>query len=325
MLPIELLAIVLCVFAVSVPVFKYGLPLLVDKLAKKHKKKKNLKKIYDRYDKKKVMKSRKKNEGKNRLDLAQEVTFQDLKSKEAKKINAVVKTACDFEKDKIFRGKLKVHTSSGSVTEDDIYLYQPRMYSTSGVCLGPKYSKNGNLSDKNTYLAKNPTTGSIMNTYIPKREVVSGLEYDFVKKSVNSRTDDISKFIEIEIPQDEFGNFIPVDLLNNQAEIERFRNYVTYFQENMQDPFEYFKARIEYAGAALEKYYEQTKPEYARPAAVQTTETVQKVESSRKSNYDPNSFYARYNRYILPYRAPFNRHNRPMYGHHHHHHDGPGR
>lgn len=233
----------------------------------------------------------------SRISKHSTLNFENVKNHQKKDIDVREEISCDpakLDEYVILKGELIIQTVHGTTIQDPIYLFQPRVSTLNGVSLGPKLKSNGHLSDKYSYLAKDSTTGAILSGYVPKREVVSGMQFDFVNDSVHNNNGDISRFIDIKIPKDSEGNFIPVNL-NNANELREFSNYLKMFKRNNIDPSKHFLKYLDYASESLNAYYESIEPDYAEPIKIKMDESVNKVKDSRRPKEDPYRFYERFN------------------------------
>lgn len=156
------------------------------------------------------------------LDNKNTITFRNGKT--GRSVGITVKQ--DNKGDQlILKGTLRCKCSDGVIRSETIYLYQPKITTLKGVQVGPLTTKDGHLRDTSVYAVKLPDTGEIATAYVPKREVVSGLNYDLVRGSKNFQEPRLSSYIDIEIPKDAQGNYIPVDL-TNPTEAQEFKKYV---------------------------------------------------------------------------------------------------
>lgn len=241
--------------------------------------------------------------------------FRGITSKIEKFLTLKEMSEYDKDKDELLHGTLKVVDYNGNVTTEDIYLYQPRVMSANNNLIGPKKEKNGTISARNCYLCRADGSNEILRGYIPKREVLSNLCYDFDYNSQQRFIDrfpdvqtkdeeyqrdtrEIEKFIQIEFDKDANGNFVTVDRTNPKEEA-RFQKYISDHKNNRLQPRDYFLNKIKIAESAFKNYLEKTKPNYAK-ANIQTQkqdETVLKVENSKKAE-NPYAWYDRFNYYL---------------------------
>ncbi|MDE6292325.1 MAG: hypothetical protein K2L98_01445, partial [Bacilli bacterium] len=189
----------------------------------------------------------------------------------------------DMQNDVILKGKVYIQNpNGGEPAVDTIYLFQPRLYGVNNVQIGPKLDKNGHLYDKHSYLLRTPGSSDIYSGYVPRREVLTGRQFDYVSDSVNAQEDPLSNFIKIELEEDEKGNFIPLDK-NNVAQMNEFKKYVELRQKHNIDQDRYLDGLLAKASEAREAYIKATKPQYAKPTNQQSREELQKVERARES------------------------------------------
>lgn len=298
MMPIHIVVIALLALVVAAPTFTIVFALTGKILNGVFKKVESIR-HYFKYETKRARKKNKAtSEITRKLSNPKKATFNLLQSRMTKDINIREISNFDIEQDKIFHGRVKVKTASKGVMDDHIYLFQPRVYSQSGTLLGPKFMDNGSLSDRHTYLARDGKTKELMTSYLPKREVLSGIQYDFVNTSTHANKDELADFIEVIIPQDEHGNYIPVDM-NDPDERRKFDEYVEFFHKSNIDPTNYFLKRIKYAGEAYQAYLKENEIVPARPAKMIIDDSVNKVESSRPAgdladNYSKYIYWKRF-------------------------------
>lgn len=215
------------------------------------------------------------------IDKPHAVRFSSVKGHGTKDFNVTEVVKFDENKDKLYHGILKIRLQDGSIEEDHVFLFQPRVYSSNNVLVGPKLTKEGHLSDKNCYLAKEPGTQEIFRGYVPKREFMSGMPFDYVNSSVNVNSGNLKEFISIEIPQDSQGNYIPMDF-TNKKELQLLREYVKARTSKPSAAYEFIEDRIRLATASMEKYFIDNRPKYAK--AVETSkQEMQRVEKARRA------------------------------------------
>ncbi|MDE5630159.1 MAG: hypothetical protein K2I70_01015, partial [Bacilli bacterium] len=160
--------------------------------------------------------------------------------------------------------------------------FQPRVYGVNNVSIGPKLDKNGHLYDKNSYLLRTPGDPDIYSGYVPKREILTGRQFDFVGDSANAKEHPLNGFINIVIEKDANGNFIPLDK-NNKEEMRKFNNYIKMRREHNIDQDRYLDGLLAKASEAKEVYDENNKPRYARPTEEMSAEEMHKIERARAS------------------------------------------
>lgn len=242
--------------------------------------------------------------------------FTSIDKKTRRKFNVTEIVNFDEKKDKLYHGKLVIKGQDGKVIEDDIYLFQPRVYAND-VLLGPCYTKKGSLSDKFGYTAKIPGTNEYFTGYVPKREFMSGRQFDYVNSSIHNNSENIKQFINIVIPQDESGNYIPVDL-SDKKELESLRQYVIARTEYGVDPDEYLDSRLKMAEESYQQWKIDTRPKYAEPIREVSEEEIKKVEKARKARESRENMQKRYYQW-LAMRPPQGRYPSGMhYGPMHH-------
>lgn len=152
------------------------------------------------------------------------VRFFNSKSKTSQKMTVVMDKGCDIDQDIILKGMMTVRREDGTVIKEPIYLFQPELFNGKGQKLGPVKNKDGTLTDNNPYFAKMPN-GEIGRGYALKREVTSGMCFDFVKGSEHAQIPGLENYLFIDIPRDKNGNYIPMDV-NDPKELRAFKAYI---------------------------------------------------------------------------------------------------
>lgn len=118
--------------------------------------------------------------------------------------------------------------------QEDIYVYQPRFEGRGGFVLGPRYV-NGRLNNNAAYLFKDEA-GRVFAGNIPKREVVSNMQFDFdltneenyrmtASKTMDTTNSAVKKFINIKYDRDSQGYIRPVNL-SNREEYSKLNAYL---------------------------------------------------------------------------------------------------
>ncbi len=262
------------------PFIGYGSLVLIDKIGKKLKKNKKRRNRRNKKLQAKVANTKAVNRAIQQSGIIQ---FINTKTNARKNISVNEQCSFDFEKDVLLRGVVRVRLKDGRIAEDDIYLFQPRVYGANGTAIGPKLNKTGALLDQNGYLVRVPGEDAIYRGYVPKREVMSGEIFDFVRDSVYADPNDpLKEFIDIEIPKDKDGNFIPVDK-KDPAQIAAFKKYVTERKKYNIDQHSYLADLIDAAKDAKETYDYINRPRYAKPAVAPDPREMQKIQRSRAS------------------------------------------
>lgn len=207
-------------------------------------------------------------------------------------VNINVKTITDFDESKeiILRGKLHFRLPNSQVVTQPIFLFQPRCETADGKKVGPILTKKGRLYDQNPYLVKMPDTGEIVRSYVPKREVVSGMNFDFVQGSANFQDESLKRFLYIELETDENGNYIPVDL-NDPKQLVGFRKYLQ-FCRTQENAAHYFSRIYETALYSSKVLAVKEAVAYRTQGAV---ETARESTPTGLEAQDPYAFYDRYN------------------------------
>ena len=152
------------------------------------------------------------------------IRFFNQKTNTSQKMNVVMDKGCNIDDDVILKGMLTVRRPDNTYIKETIYLFQPELFNGNGQKLGPVRNKDGTLSDNDPYFAKTPN-GEVVRGYALKREVTSGMTFDFVKGSAHSQIPGLEKYISIDIPRDEKGNYIPMDV-NDPKELKAFKEYI---------------------------------------------------------------------------------------------------
>lgn len=276
------------------------------------------------------------------MDKFHHISFTGIKTKKKAIVNVREDVSFNESEDVLLKGRLHIVDVNGRRTVQDIYLFQPRVFSSEGVFLGPKLDKTGKLSDKYTYLCRQ-NGGEILNGYMPKREIFTGMRFDFIPDDSHNfidrnpnfadfssedrrQAEQLEQFINIDIPRDGNGQYIPVNL-NDPKQKAEFEKYKKAHLGNKKTPKEYFRDQLNIAKAAFYKYLNEHRPDYAY-APSRTTEQEEsaepiKVESSKKAEQSINDFYKRFDYYIQsPFGERYNDYN-GEYGYtsgpHHHH------
>lgn len=137
------------------------------------------------------------------------------------------------KKEEIIHGvvELSGYANDGTIKvmrREDIYVYQPRFEGSKGFVLGPHY-RNGLLKTNAAYFFKAPDNGQIYIGNIPKREITTGMQFDFDSRNEDNfkmtcdklldSTDllTISKFITIKYDEASPGTIKSVDLSDKEA------------------------------------------------------------------------------------------------------------
>ena len=123
------------------------------------------------------------------------------------------------EQEIIIKGTIRCKCSDGIIRGETIYLYQPILRTSKGKRVGPIIT-NGALNADAPYQAN--YDGDQFVAHIPKREVVSQLNFDFIRGSKNHQNPEIRGYMDIEVPKDENGNYIPVDF-TDPKELQEFK------------------------------------------------------------------------------------------------------
>ena len=309
-------------------------------LKKEYKQKKQQEKYHQRLRKKGIDPNK---AIKKDMDRFHYLPFTGVKSK--KKPTVCVREDVSFNEteDILLKGRLHIVDINGKKTVQDIYLYQPRLFSENNILLGPKLDKIGNLSDKYTYLCRQ-AGGEILTGYVPKREVITGMRFDFMPDAAHSfvernpnfsdfsnedrkQAEALETFIHIDIPKDRNGQYITVNL-NDPVQRAEFEKYKNDHLGNEKTPQEYFSEQLNKAKGPFYRYLNDHRPDYAVASSQTPVETKDeeqiKVESSKKPDESINDYYKRYDYYLDPkfgeryndYDGEYGEHNGP------HHHGG---
>lgn len=333
---------------------KVGLATIIDKankkkrdnlthnmLKKEYKEKKQQEKLRQRLIKKGIDPNKAIKEDMDRFHY---ISFTGVKSKKKVLVNVREDVSFNEKEDVLLKGRMHIVDINGKRTVQDIYLFQPRMFSSEGTFIGPKLDKDGKLSDKFTYICREKETGEILKGYIPKREIFTGMCFDFIPEDTHSfidrnpnfsdfsdedrrQAEKLETFIWIDIPRDEKGQYIPVNLKDPIQKAE-FEKYKKAHLGNKKTPKEYFRDQLNIAKASFYRYLNEHRPDYAvAPSRENTNESTNepiKVESSKKSEYSINDFYKRFDYYIQsPFGERYNDYNGEYdYTSEPHHHHG---
>ncbi len=258
----------------------YGVTKAFNKIRKSLKKRKEYRLRHNKQYQEKLKRTR---EAQRAIEKKRAVAFKNTKTGEIKNVNINEINTFDSNKDIILKGKVIVQNPNGGApAEDIIYLFQPRVFGMNNVPIGPKLDKNGHLYDSNAYLLRTPGDPDIYRGYVPRREVLSGRQFDYVSDSVNANLGKLKGFINIELQKDEKGNFIPLDK-NNVQEMNEFKRYIQMQQSKSISQDEYLDSLLAKATESYEAYREAHKPRYAKPTEEVSVEEMQKVEKSRES------------------------------------------
>jgi len=258
----------------------YGAMQGIKKIKKTIKKKRE---YHQRHDKKYQARLKKTRDLQRSIEKRRTTSFRNTKTGEVKNVNINEINTFDMSKDIILKGTVYIQNpNGGEPAKDTIYLFQPRVYGVNNVPIGPKTDKNGHLYDKNSYLLRTPGSNDIYSGYVPKREVLSGRQFDFVGDSANLQDNPLNGFINIEIEKDANGNFIPLDK-NNAEAMREFNNYVRMRQQHNVDQDRYLDGLVAKAIEAKEVYDEINKPRYARPTEQMSDSDMHKIEKARAS------------------------------------------
>lgn len=264
----------------ALPLMAYGAVNLVKNLKKKYAKHKKRK---QRRDKKLQAKVANTKEVNRIIQKSGIMEFINTKTRQAKKVSVKESSSFDMEKDVLLHGVVRIRLKDGRIAEDDIYLFQPRVYSANDVVIGPKISKTGALMNENSYLIKLPGEDAIYHGYTPKREVLSGERFDFVRDGAYAdQADPLKEFIDIEIPKDKNGNYIPVDK-NDPVQMQAFKKYVEERKKYNIDQQAYLEDLVEAAKDAKATYDYINRPRYAKPVATPDERDIQRIQRSRAS------------------------------------------
>lgn len=258
----------------------YGAIQAVKKIKKSLKKRKEYK---QRHNKKYQEKLKRTRDLQRSIEKRRTTSFRNTKTGDLKNVNINELNTFDIKKDIILKGTVYIQNpNGGEPAKDTIYLFQPRVYGVNNVPIGPKIDKAGHLYDKNSYLLRTPGDPDIYSGYVPKREVLTGRQFDFVGDSVNVQENPLNGFINIEIEKDANGNFIPLDK-NNAEEMRQFKNYIKMRQEHNVDQNRYLDGLLAKASEAKEVYDEINRPRYARPTEEMSESELHRVEKARAS------------------------------------------
>lgn len=216
----------------------------------------------------------------NSIDKTKKLGFLNTKNSEDKfDVRLREEFQFDIDKDIVVKGTLRCN--AGSKIEMPIYLYQPRLFASNNgkeICIGPKLTKDGKLNNKYIYVAKKPGNDTnIYYGYVPKAEISTGSEYDFVKNNPFTSDRRILEFINITLDTDSNGNTIPIDLKNPETRKE-VEEYIKKYQDT-----NVFYEYANRASKALAEKEEQERLERIREDA-RYQEQISRAQKEEKAN-----------------------------------------
>ena len=263
-----------------VPLIGYGSLALIKKVQKKIKKEKRKMRRRNKELQKKASTTKSMVAA---LEHSGVLEFVNTENNTRKSVSIKEATRFDIDQDVLLKGTVRVRLKDGRIAEDEIYLFEPRVYGANNVPIGPKLSKDGKLLDKLGYLLKVPGDSAIYRGHAPLREVFSGERFDYVRDSFYaSESDPLKEFIDIEIPKDKNGNYIPVDKSDVQA-MEAFKKYAREREEYHIDQHQYLDDLLEAAKDAKEMYDYINRPIYASAVDIPDRADIQRVQRARAS------------------------------------------
>lgn len=145
---------------------------------------------------------------------SQSIALTSVEGSKKYSVKGIVNTMFHPEEDILLKGKFYDTSIDGSSIEEDIYLYQPCV-TIEGRKVKPRI-KNGKLSDDLVYSVKDGS--DVYTFYLDKREVSSGLPFDYVTGSSHGKK---SKNVGLSVHLD----FKPVDL-SDPVEKRKFEKYM---------------------------------------------------------------------------------------------------
>lgn len=236
------------------------------------------------------------------LDKKSNLTFKNAKTGrrvdiavESKEIEGISTANLDsLMSETIFKGTLRCKCTDGVVRAETIYIYQPKLQTLKGTVIGPRL-KDGALNDRTAYAVKLPD-GEVVSTYIPRRELISGLNYDFVRGTNTHQNPDIQRYFDIEIPKDEKGNLIPVNL-NDPNELKQLKEYVVKHSKHRGGPEGYFGNIYGEALEAAHKFDNERAEPYDITLITGETAKPEVVEKEKEKEQKTDYGYDYYDRY----------------------------
>ena len=253
----DVITLWILVGALSLTTVTFGVPIVkgIGKIANKISEIRAEKKRVKPLSKKEILKEERRKAIQYRPIREIKATFTNIKTKEKLDDKKVIEyRTFDREKDQLFKGKI----IRPGKKEETIYLFQPRLeYMTEKgkVKVGPYY-KDGRLSDQFPYLLK--LNDELYETYVPKREVVSKVCFDFVKDSNHPVMSKLHSLLQVRLPRDSKGNYIPVNL-SDPKEAAEFEAYLEKHKTDGIDDISYFERII---AEAEEKYKTDTEKSF---------------------------------------------------------------
>ena len=216
----------------------------------------------------------------NAIDKTKTMSFLNTKNSEDKiDVRLREEFQFDIDKDIVVKGTLRCN--AGSKIEMPIYLYQPRLFASNNgkeICIGPKLTKDGKLNNKYIYVAKKPGNDTnIFYGYVPKAEISTGSEYDFVKNNPFTSDRRILEFINITLDTDSKGNTLPLDLKNPETRKE-VEEYIKKYQDT-----NIFYEYARQASKALADKEEKENLERIREDAIYQDQ-ISRVQKEEKAN-----------------------------------------
>lgn len=205
----------------------------------------------------------------------------------------------DYVSQRIYHGVLTIknYDASGKIVPKktiDIYMYQPR-FRGKNADVGPLTFPNGELNSQKAYMYKR--NGNIYIGHIPKREILSDLQFDFengnnIKESIDQffKEDEsiiIRNFITLEMDKIN-GLMVPVDF-TDETEKKKFLNYCAVSSpskkaDELRNLMESLKAQIRIKKQQESKRAsEERQREYAeQQAALEAIENQEKVAKEQR-------------------------------------------
>lgn len=226
----------------------------------------------------------------NSIDKSKKLDFVNVKNNEDLfNIKLREEFQFDIDKDIVVKGILRCKDKNLQDVEMPIYLYQPRLFAANNgkeVCIGPKTTKDGKLDNKYMYLVKKPVqNSSLYYGYVPKAEISSGSEFDFVKDNPFNNNKKMLNFINITLNTDAKGRTMPINL-KDARERQELLNYIEKYK-NTNIFYEYVQVAKELYDELLEKErMERIKEEARYERMKQRYSSSQKNEEQKEEKVD---------------------------------------
>lgn len=195
----------------------------------------------------------------------------------------------------VLRGTLRCKCTDGVVRAETVYLLQPTFKTlASGAIIKPAMTKSGHITKGNPYRVN--IGGETYETYAPRRELASGINFDFVRGSKFHQDPSIKNYFDIELETDQNGNYIPVDLTNPE-ELKRIKEYIDKKKSYKVGPEGYFLNIYDEALEAREKFNVRAEPFDITQITGEPAKTESKDDKSQERVEKTDYGYDYYDRY----------------------------